>query len=218
MSFLSTLAKTLLTFLFPRSEKMLALEKLPPEKLLNLLPKSRLDEKDTFALFSYQDPLVKELVWDLKYKGNRTLAETFGTLLCDTILSELGEHNVFEKHPEVLLMPIPISDRRRMERGWNQAELLAKAVRAADPSQRFSYLRNVLLKTHHTESQTRTHSKQERLENLQNSMTVSDPEKVSGRCVILIDDVTTTGATFREAKRTLHLAGVRFVLCFALAH
>ena len=56
-----------------------------------------------------------------------------------------------------------------------------------------------------------------RLKNLKNSMTVSDPAKVKGRVCIVVDDVTTTGASFAEAKRALREAGAAEVCCIALA-
>lgn len=219
MSFLSILLKSLLDFLFPQSAAIKKLETLPPEKLLALLPPSNLErDSDVLALFSYHDPLVKEIVWEVKYKGNRGLAAKLGTILYDVIASELMERNVFEKFGNALLIPMPVSNSRRLERGWNQAELLAQAVKAQDLGGSFQYLPRVLAKVRHTESQTHTHAKKERLENLHHSMKVLDPAAVSGHFIVLLDDVTTTGATFSEARRALKEGGARKILCVALAH
>ena len=118
----------------------------------------------------------------------------------------------------VLLVPIPISNKRRSERGWNQAEMLAERVAALDKENLFKYLPGQLVKIIHTESQTRTGSRKERLENLKNSMEILSTSVVAGKCVVVIDDVTTTGATFIEAERALTTAGAKNILCVAIAH
>ncbi len=184
-----------------------------------LLPKNYHDlESDSFALFDYQHSLTKEVVWEIKYKGNRTLAETAGILLYDEIVSELTERNWWEKFGSILLIPSPISDRRRLERGWNQAELLTEAIKACDHEGRFRHTPGQLVKLSHTESQARTQNRAERLSNLKNSMGIRHPKAVESRAVVLIDDVVTTGATLTEARRALKQAGVKKIVCFALAH
>jgi competence protein ComFC len=210
--------KTLGNFLFPQAPRVIELEDLSPQELLTLLPRSPLAEKDCFALFDYNHPLTKEIIWEIKYKGNHVLAEKMGLLLFDTITAELEERNVFTSSPEVLLVPLPISGKRLFERGWNQAELLSKAVKEHDTTNRFKHLTGQLVKTRHTESQTKTGSRKERLENLRGSMKLQHPPRVSGRTVVLIDDVYTTGATCAEAKRPLREAGVWKTYVFTLAH
>ena len=164
------------------------------------------------ALFDYSDKRVKQAVWQLKYRGDRDLAEKFGALLSDSIISELNERNIYE---DVLLIPMPISGKRRRERGFSQTELLCESIKNQD--KRFVYERYALKKIRHTESQTKTMSRSERLKNLENSME-GDASAVARRFAVLVDDVTTTGATFSEAERALKSAGVRKVFLFAIAH
>lgn len=222
-SFIKRLAKnlgeSLLGFLLPQSDHLLHLESLTPEKLLQILPPANFEEgKDTLALFDYSDPTVKEIIWEVKYAGNRTLADKLGAILFDVIVAELMERNLLEKYGAVILMPMPVSDKRRFERGWNQVELITNAVKARDSAQHFKYLPRMLAKITHTESQTRTAHKRERRENLINTMQVMNPQSVAGRLVVLIDDVITTGSTFNEAKRSLKEAGAKKIICIALSH
>jgi competence protein ComFC len=206
-------------FLFPKEREILVLESISTEKLLEILPSANSpEESEVIALFDYSHHVVKEIIWEIKYSGNKTLAEKLGQILFDAIMEELYDKNILEKWPTVLLIPMPISGKRRFERGWNQAELLAKAVKAHDKAQVMKYMPGQLVKVRHTESQTRTASKSERKENLKDSMKIINPPSVDGRFVILIDDVTTTGSTFAEARRALKNAGAKKVLCFAVAH
>lgn len=219
MSFLSKLKSLFLNFLFPREKEVLVLESLPAHKLLEILPPSQdIDEDNVLTIFDYSHHVVKEIIWEIKYGGNTILAQTIGEILFDTITQELHDKNIFEKFQTVLLIPMPTSDKRRFERGWNQAELLTKAVKTYDRSGRFKYLPRQLVKIRHTESQTKTASKSERKENLKGSMKVIHAPAVEGKFVVLIDDVMTTGSTFAEARRALKEAGAKRILCFAIAH
>ena len=217
--FLSRLSEIIFGFISPRSRRVLELEALSAEALLNNLPRSEpLKERNTLALFDYSHPVVKEIVWEIKYNGNKKLADKIGEILYDVICEELIDLALFDKWERPILVPIPISDKRRFERGWNQSELLAQAVKARDAEKAFKYLPHQLAKLQHTESQTKTSSRSERLHNLTNSMKVLNPSSIAGRCLIILDDVTTTGATFGEARRALKEAGAKKILCIAIAH
>ena len=218
MNFLSRLKGLIEEFLFPKSENVLELEALSSEKVLALLPRAGNISKNTLALFDYSHPLVKEMIWELKYNGNRNIADKFGEILYDTIVSELEERSPFETWGRAVVIPIPVSDKRRFERGWNQSELLLNAVEKRDASNIFKYLPRHLVKVRHTESQTKTSNKQERERNLKDSMKMLTDSKVRGQCIILIDDVTTTGSTFAEAQRALKDAGAKKILSIAIAH
>ncbi len=210
---------SLTDFLFPKSQKVLILEAMSAADLLLTLPPAQEPEDgNIIVLFDYSHPLVKEIIWEVKYAGNKKLATTLGEILYDAIFQELEEKGTLAKVHPVLLLPMPISGKRRFERGWNQAELLAKATKACDHNQIFKYMPGQLIKTLHTESQTRTASKSERKQNLLNSMLVVNPPSVRGKVVVLIDDVVTTGSTFNEAKRALKESGVKKILCVAVAH
>ncbi len=209
-----------LDFLFPKSQKVLELEALSSGALLSTLPSAILNSEDdnTIALFDYSHTLVKEIIWQVKYTGNRRLSDKLGEILYDVIIDELGDKNILGKWKTVILMPMPVSDKRRYERGWNQAELLTDAVKRRDQTGVFQYPPRQLAKIHHTESQTRTTSKAERKNNLAHSMKVLNPLSVRGQFVVLIDDVLTTGSTFAEARRALYLVGAKKILCIAVAH
>lgn len=219
MPFLSRIKDLLTDFLFPKSQKVLELEALSIGTLLKTLPPAKhLDDRDIIALFDYSHPLVKEIIWELKYNGNRKMADKLGEIIYDVIRHELAESALFEKWGKPLLIPVPISDKRRFERGWNQSELLAERIMACDREKIFKYLPRQLVKLRHTESQTKMSSRGERLGNLKHSMKILSTPTIAQKCIIVLDDVTTTGATFTEARRALRAVGARKILCIAVAH
>lgn len=208
----------LIDFLFPKTEGVRELEALTPGELARLLPPpyslAGLGE-DTLALFSYPDDRVRALVWELKYRGNLKLAESLAVLVYDALSQELADRMLFDNFTRPLLIPMPMSRDRKRDRGWNQTEVLGEAIVKLDDGKIFEYSPNALIKAKHTESQTLTENKKRRLRNVEGSMKAKG---VSGRNVVLLDDVTTTGATFRESKRALRESGALKILCVALAH
>jgi len=219
MNLLTSIRDLCMDFLFPQSPKILELQALSTSELAKILPPADMQkEKETLAVFDYSHPLVKEMIWELKYKGNTKIADKLGEILYDHIQQELVDLSLFENWSKPLLIPVPISDKRRFERGWNQSELLAQKIMDYDRNKMFVYLPRQLIKYRHTESQTKTSSRKERLENITNSMKVLNTSKMAGECVVVVDDVTTTGSTFAEARRALFTAGARKILCVAVAH
>jgi len=217
---LQSFAQNLIDFIFPKSEDVHYLESLSAGGLVEKLSKAReIESENLIVLFDYKDPLVKTMIWELKYKGNRKIAQKFAEILVDVLNHELAERAVFENFKNPWLIPIPISNKRRRERGWNQIEILAEEIMKLNTENLCEYSPKVLIKHIHTDSQARTHAtKRERLENLSNSMSVQGGTYVRGRNIILLDDVTTTGSTFTEAKRVLKESGAKKILCVALAH
>lgn len=228
---LKSIAEYFLDFIFPKSDSIFKLEQLSIGELLEKLPPAEEIEgagEHLIAVFNYRDPSVREMIWELKYKGNRNIAHKFAEILIDILRAELAERILFEKFTNPLLIPMPVSDKRRRERGWNQTEIVCEEIEKilalrsfseAGNEKLFEYSPKILIKHIHTDSQARTHAtKRERLENLSGSMSVEDSEKIRGRNIILLDDVTTTGSTFTEAKRVLKESGARKILCVSIAH
>jgi competence protein ComFC len=226
MGLLTSFWRSLINFLFPKPDSIQDLEHLFAGELLRHLEEAG-DTKDprVIAIFNYADSLVRELVWELKYRGSRVIAEKVAKIIWDVLQVELSERALTEnfgrgknKEERPILMPMPISDKRRNERGYNQTEILCEEIKKLDTQDTLKYIPRQLMKHKHTEPQTLTATKKERLENVVDTMHVIYAPAVSGRDIILIDDVTTTGATFKEAKRALHAAGAKKILCLAIAH
>lgn len=215
-----TFLYNLFNILFPSDQEIKEIERLSPEEFLLKTTYLKQDPPhDIKSLFNYRDPLVQYALWQLKYKGNRIIACLFGTLLYEAILEEISEKILFCNFINPLLIPLPLSREKRKKRGWNQSEMLVKEIISHDTHHIFSYSFSAFIKHKSTLSQTHL-SKYERMKNLKDCFKVPEKEirKIKGRNIILIDDVTTTGSTMKEAMDTLRRAGARKVIGFTVAH
>ncbi len=123
-----------------------------------------------------------------------------------------------ENFRESILIPIPLSPARYRERGFNQAELICRELVSLNPEADLKFYSDVLIKPRDTLHQAHIGNRSTRLKNLIGSFSIIHPEKIKGRNIILIDDVTTTGATLSEARKILKRGGARKVIAFTIAH
>jgi ComF family protein len=153
------------------------------------------------AYGSYESGL-RELVHLLKYSGVRPAAGVLGRMLAESI-TELNAE--FGQDP-VLVIPVPLFKGKRSERGFNQAELIARAALKLLPANNLHLTIGTLERTRDTESQIGLTSHQRR-ENLRGAFAVARAAEVTGKAVLLVDDVYTTGTTASECARVLRRAG-----------
>jgi ComF family protein len=112
-----------------------------------------------------------------------------------------------EVGPADILIPVPLYRWRRWRRGFNQAEALAKELSHLSGT---PWSNKVLRRTRPTRPQVGLSQRERRL-NLAGAFAVSSPRLVSGRRVLLVDDVMTTGATLDACARALKSAGATWV-------
>ena len=153
----------------------------------------------TVAPFLYSAPLTA-VVEGLKSGNGLVQARILGDLLG----RRLAAHYSIEPLPEAIV-PMPLTRRRRRQRGFNQAELLAAVVARGLGLPRRS---RHLLRQRDAPPQ-RSLARAARLRNVRGAFTVRRP--LNCRRVALLDDVTTTGATVRAAAEALLAGGVREV-------
>ena len=218
---------TILEIVFP--SKCLLCGKNGSDLCLECLTEAPRAERESaewiFPIFDYRHPSIKKSLWLLKYKGKRKLAHVFAEVIYDNILEEISELSILENFTNPILIPIPLSPRRRRERGFNQAELICQELIKIDDLRHSVDLKlenNILIKTKETEHQALIKNRNERLKNLLGSFSIKNEiinkEKIKNRNIILIDDITTTGATLSEARKILRGAGARKIIAFTVAH
>lgn len=160
------------------------------------------------APFSYANPIVRELIHGYKYEGVRAL----DTLLAQEIAAFMASYGLRPKRSG-LLVPIPLHRTRERERGFNQAQLLAR-----DLARRWGLVvAEPLSRRRWTEPQIEMDTFDQRRANMAGAFRVAGADAVRGRIIILIDDVSTSGATLSEAAKTLREAGARSVWAIAVA-
>lgn len=159
--------------------------------------------------FSYRHPLVRRILHEFKYRRIRSLSPTIANLL----VSYLCYYKI-PLSKQMIIMPIPLHPRKERVRGFNQATLiaheLAKHVSLAIDTQ-------TLIRIVYNIPQTTLHA-QERRANVENIFSLSNPDRVCGKKIILVDDVKTTGATLEQAARVLKQAGAKEVWAITFAH
>ena len=150
--------------------------------------------------------VIRQAVHAFKYDGISAAAPQLGSLMSGFLESNPLEIDV--------VAPVPMHPRRRRERGYNQAELLAKEV-----AQRCGLLLDagMLTRVKHLAPQATTANMLERTNNVAGNVAVSDGRSASGLRVLLIDDVATTGSTLDACAGVLKRDGVTEVWCLTLA-
>ncbi len=213
MPILKTLYDIFIESLFPLSNAERELFSYIPSDAYDILPKSPpVTEGFPRAVFNYKDERVKKLVWNIKYKRSKTAAEIGGYGL----FQELQKMNL---PPSTIIVPMPITPKRRRERGYNQCELLTSEIINNDRGAHFNIQTDIFLRTHHTDRQTlkdRVH----RLEDAKGifSLDKKATEQYSDHTIVIIDDVITTGSTIADAINTFKKAGFNDVRGLTLAH
>ena len=154
------------------------------------------------AYGSYQGGL-RDLIHMLKYQQVRPAANVLGRMLAEAV-TDLEPH---WGPASVLVVPVPLFARKLRQRGFNQAELIARvALKGIASKDKYALSADVLERTRETQSQIGL-TRHQRRENLRGAFRVKDRAKISGREVLLVDDVLTTGTTVSECARVLRRAG-----------
>lgn len=156
------------------------------------------------AACAFEGP-IRQLVHDLKYGQARTLAE-----FCSGLL-----HRAIQARPLQVdvLVPVPLARGRARERGYNQAELIARGL-----SERLGVpiAPDLLVRIRETPAQV-GRSRRERERNVKGAFECASAGAAIGSRVALIDDVATTGATLRACAQPLKAAGATRVIGLVVA-
>jgi ComF family protein len=163
-----------------------------------------------YALCSFKEKPIRAAIHLNKFHNHVHAQRLLGSLL-QTFLENRALNE------PALLIPIPLSSKRERERGHNQ--VTSVILRCTLPEGQYVLEKNLLKKVRDTKPQTQL-SKEERTKSPQGVYRCTDRAYtcIPGAHIILIDDVTTTGATLKEAQKTLKALKPASITCVALAH
>ena len=171
------------------------------------------------AATSYQNKVSRELIHILKYEKIKTALQPL-TEITGLYINKVFR-NPYLNIKNFIIIPIPLHPAKERERGFNQASLIAQAVLQSLEAQSEVGLPRIetgnLARVKNTKSQTKTKNYEERKENITGCFKIKNPEVITGKNVLLVDDIFTSGATMREAVRILKLSGAKKIIGFVIA-
>ena len=168
--------------------------------------KEKIQFLDSFTAVWYYEGSVRRSVLRYKFYSMRSYADSYGRLLAMKVL---------EIHPEGFdcLTWVPVSRRRKIRRGYDQVQLLAKAVGRELGMTPVPLLKKV----RHNRPQSGIADAAMRRANVLGAYRAENREQIAGKRILLLDDVLTTGSTAGECARLLLTWGAKEVHCAAIA-
>ena len=160
------------------------------EKLFwGILPVERVA---SYMHYAKESP-YNNLIHRMKYSDRPEIGERMATAAA----SELMKHNFFEGVD--IIVPLPLSKKKKRQRGYNQCDYIARGI---------SKVAGIAIDSNsvirHIANDTQTHKQREaRWKNVENIFSVTTPEKLKGKHILLVDDVLTTGATLSSCANAI---------------
>jgi ComF family protein len=207
-----------LDFLFPPRVDEIALRDVSRDDFLalvapRLVPMTR---PGTVILLPFNDTLVRAAIHEAKYCGNERAFKFLGHTLAEYLRDA---DDVGHQKSCTYLVPVPLGKSRRKERGYNQAEEIARRailILGEEGPCPFILESDLLIRVHETASQVSL-PRHEREENMRGAFGATRHADTA-HTYIIIDDVLTTGATLQSTIDALREAGAEHIIPLALAH
>ncbi len=155
----------------------------------------------------YYEQSVRTGITRLKFHSSLFNVRPIGELL----VQAFNTHYSSERFDSII--PVPVHRKRLISRGFNQAISVSKRL---SESTGIFLDRTALVKSRDTAPQVGL-PRSKRLVNLKNAFNISSPERISGKRILIIDDVSTTGATVSEAARAVRKVGAAYVAILVVA-
>ena len=178
-------------------------KKITSSSLLHFRRKMSLKKINNIYYFWNYDKDFKTLVSTMKFKNKKGLAVEISELIKEGIIF------VLEKEKIDYIIPVPISKERKIERGFNQVEIILDELK-------LQYLEIKRIKN--TKKMFQILEEKKRDENIKNSFCITTDADLNNRSILLFDDIVTTGSTLREIKKELQkVYSVKKIIVLTLA-
>ena len=200
------LYESILDIIYPYEYKCIICE---AEEVMGICPRcknkiSKVKIQDEILSYGYYGGVLKELIFQFKYKSNFTAGKIISKLLEEII----KEENIIVD----VICYVPMCKKSIKKRGYNQCEIIAK-----DLSKELKIpVAHCMKKIKQTKEQ-KTLSKAEREINILGAFEVTNKNDIENKNILLIDDVLTTGATVKECSKILRKYNVNKVTVLTIA-
>ena len=161
---------------------------------------------DILHIFQYKE-LIRKLIIQYKFNNKSYLYKTF----CEFIVKNKKAFDFIKSNNKII--PVPMHNRKKALRGYNQSELIAKELAKTAKIKIFT---DVLIKTKNNKVQSSL-NKQDRKNNVKDVYKLVKKEKIYNKKVLIFDDIYTTGATIEACKKEILTANVKSVGILTLA-
>lgn len=197
--FYRSLASSFLLFfriLLPAEEKKLKeLKEIKTEVLQVTRFKEKID-----TLFRYRNKKIARALAELKLRGSQEIVDYFALALLDYLKESQAENKLWHKE-KVYICPVALHKSKHRKRGFNQNELILERVKYDLQDLGIFYRKDILYRIKRTRDQKNL-NKKERHENMKDAFASNGPPEQSSH-IIILDDIVTSGATLKEAKRAI---------------
>ncbi len=160
---------------------------------------------ELLSLYEYKG-IIKKRILELKFYDGKYISNSFAYLLSKRITELELQFDV--------IIPVPISFKRSIERGYNQSKLIAERISKILGKRTIS---NVLIKIKNNKRQSELNIN-ERKNNVINVYKIKNEENIKNKVILLIDDIYTTGATINECAKMLKNSGAKKVIVATIAY
>ena len=164
--------------------------------------------EDFSSLYIFEkDKTFQDIIHSIKYNKKFLAGVLLGRLLAESLEDKINSWKID------LIIPVPLHHLKKAERGYNQAEYIAKGISKRSG---IRMQNNVIRRVRYTQTQT-TMTLKEREQNITKAFKVKRKKAITGKNLLLVDDVITTGATVKECGKILKDNGAKIIYACSTA-
>lgn len=204
------LVQAMMNIFFPSKEKYFNINTIPTApKITNI--------NNALSIFDYQSKKGKELIYYIKKFHDPILIDSIAEKMYENIIEELSEQQQFGYFEKPIILSVPSTKKRILERGFDHVEYLSKTIARLTKG---SHGKNLIQKIKETPKQALIRQKDKRFNNIKNAFDIKKNKRhiIENQDIIIVDDLITTGATVLEISRILDKYKVRNIIVVSIAH